>query len=106
MRLRTRRVRRVAMPTWPSPSARASSWRRFVSIYPGSRRRGDRMRRREFIALVGGAAAWPLSVSAQQSGGMRRIGVLLNLAPDDPEGQARLAAFLQRLQELGWTDGR
>src|SRR5262249_39693468 len=58
------------------------------------------------IALLGGAVAWPLSVSAQQSSGMRRIGVLLNPAADDPEGQARLAAFLQRLQELGWTDGR
>jgi hypothetical protein len=49
---------------------------------------------------------WPLAASAQQSERMRRIGVLMNLTADDPEGQARLAAFLQGLQELGWTDGR
>jgi ABC-type uncharacterized transport system substrate-binding protein len=65
------------------------------------------MRRREFIALLGGAAvAWPLAARAQQPERMRRIGVLMNLAADDPEGQARLTAFLQRLQQLGWTDGR
>jgi len=49
---------------------------------------------------------WPLAASTQQSERMRRIGVLMNLTADDPEGQARLAAFLQGLQELGWTDGR
>ena len=65
------------------------------------------MRRREFITLLGGAAAaWPLAARAQQSERMRRIGVLAGLAADDPEGQARLAAFLQGLQQLGWTDGR
>ena len=65
------------------------------------------MRRREFITLLGGAAvAWPLAARAQQPERMRRIGVLMNLAADDPEGQARLAAFLQGLQQLGWTDGR
>jgi ABC-type uncharacterized transport system substrate-binding protein len=64
------------------------------------------MERRAFIALLGGAAAWPLAARAQQSDRVRRIGVLMNLAADDPEGQARLAAFLQRLQELGWIDGR
>ena len=65
------------------------------------------MRRREFITLLGGAAAaWPLAARAQQRERMRRIGVLMTLAADDPEGQARLAAFLQGLQELGWTDGR
>jgi putative tryptophan/tyrosine transport system substrate-binding protein len=53
------------------------------------------MRRRKFISLLGGAAAaWPLTVSAQQREKMRRIGVLMNLAGDDAEGQARLAAFL------------
>ena len=71
------------------------------------RRRGDRMKRREFITLLGGAAAaWPLAARAQQAERMRRIGVLMALAADDPEGQARLAAFLQGLQQLGWTDGR
>src|SRR5262245_4162753 len=64
------------------------------------------MKRREFITLLGGAAAWPLAARAQQSERMRRIGVLMNLAPDDPEGRARVAAFQQRLQELGWVDGR
>ena len=72
-----------------------------------ARRRGDRMRRREFITLLGGAAAaWPLAARAQQGERMRRIGVLMSLAADDPEGQARIAAFLQALQQLGWTDGR
>src|SRR3974377_1904977 len=64
------------------------------------------MRRREFITLVGGVAAWPLAARAQQPERMRRIGVLMNLAADDPEGQARLAAFQQALQQLGWSDGR
>jgi putative ABC transport system substrate-binding protein len=64
------------------------------------------IKRREFITLLGGAAAWPLVALAQQPERMRRIGVLMSLAADDKEGQARLAAFLQRLQELGWIDGR
>jgi ABC-type uncharacterized transport system substrate-binding protein len=65
------------------------------------------MKRREFITLVGGAAAaWPVAVRAQQGERVRRIGVLMHLAADDPEGQARFAAFLQGLQQLGWTDGR
>ncbi len=65
------------------------------------------MKRREFITLLGGAAAaWPLAARAQQGERMRRIGVLMSVAADDPEGQARLAAFLQGLQQLGWTDGR
>jgi putative tryptophan/tyrosine transport system substrate-binding protein len=65
------------------------------------------MRRREFISLVGGAtAAWPLTLRAQQTERMRRIGVLMNRAADDPDGQARLAAFQQVLQQLGWSDGR
>jgi len=65
------------------------------------------MRRREFITLLGGAvAAWPLSAHAQLGERVRRIGVCMNLAADDPEGQARLTAFAQGLQQLGWTDGR
>jgi putative ABC transport system substrate-binding protein len=65
------------------------------------------MKRRSFITLLGGAAAtWPLAARAQQPERMRRIGVLINLTADDPEGRARLAAFLQGLRELGWTDGR
>ena len=64
------------------------------------------MRRREFITLLGGAAAWPLAALAQQSERVRRIGVLIPLTANDPEGQARLAAFLQVLKQLGWTDSR
>lgn len=65
------------------------------------------MRRRDFIALAGGtAAAWPLVAHAQQSERMRRVGVLLNRSANDPEGQARLAAFQQGLQQLGWNDGQ
>src|SRR5215211_5116299 len=62
--------------------------------------------RRKFLATLGGAAvAWPLVARAQQGERARRIGVLMNLAADDAEGQARIAAFLQGLQQLGWTDG-
>jgi putative ABC transport system substrate-binding protein len=65
------------------------------------------MERREFITILGGAAAaWPLAAHAQQGERMRRIGVLMPLAADDPEARARLAAFQQALQELGWTEGR
>jgi putative ABC transport system substrate-binding protein len=65
------------------------------------------MRRREFITLVSGAAAaWPLAARAQQIERVRRVGVLMVLAADDPESAARNAAFLQSLQQLGWTDGR
>src|SRR5215212_10116365 len=65
------------------------------------------MRRRQFISLLGSAAAtWPFAARAQQPGRMRRIGVLMVTAADDPEGQARIAAFHQGLQECGWTLGR
>jgi putative tryptophan/tyrosine transport system substrate-binding protein len=65
------------------------------------------MRRREFITLLGGAAAWPLAARAQQQRErMRRVGVLMSLAAGDPEAQARLVAFVQGLQEQGWTVGR
>lgn len=65
------------------------------------------MRRREFIMFLGGlAAAWPLAARAQQSERVRRLGVLIGNAANDPEGQARIAAFLQGLQELGWSVGR
>jgi len=65
-----------------------------------------KMKRREFVALVGGAAAWPLAAGSQQPDQMRRIGVLMNVAAADPEGQAQVAAFLQALQQLGWSEGR
>src|SRR5262250_1503850 len=67
----------------------------------------DHLKRRQFLTLLGGAAAaWPVGTRAQQSGRVRRIAVLTNLAADDPESQARNAGFLQGLQELGWTVGR
>ena len=65
------------------------------------------MKRRDFMTLVGGAvAAWPFAARAQQAERTRRIGVLMNLAADDPEAQTRLAAFHQGLQEAGWAVGR
>ena len=63
------------------------------------------MKRREFITLLGSAATWPIAAHAQQQG-VRRISIMMNLAADDPEGQARIAAFLQGLQETGWVVGR
>ena len=67
----------------------------------------DQTNRREFISLLGGAAAvaWPLAARAQQPEQIWRIGVLMNLAEGDPEGEARIAAFRRALQQLGWTDG-
>jgi putative ABC transport system substrate-binding protein len=65
------------------------------------------VRRREFISFLGGAAAvWSLAARAQQPGPMRHVGVLMASAADDSENQARMAAFLQGLAQLGWTDGR
>jgi putative ABC transport system substrate-binding protein len=64
------------------------------------------MRRREVITLIAGGVAWPLVAQGQQSERIRRIGVLINLAADDPEGQARITAFAQGLQEAGWSTGR
>jgi hypothetical protein len=65
------------------------------------------MRRRDFIkGIVGSATAWPLVARARQGEHMRRIGVLMARSATDPEGQAFVAAFLQGLQELGWSDGR
>jgi putative ABC transport system substrate-binding protein len=63
------------------------------------------IRRREFIFLLGYAAAWPLAARAQQPDRVRRVGVLMGIS-DDPEGQARIAVFRQALQALGWTEGR
>jgi ABC-type uncharacterized transport system substrate-binding protein len=65
------------------------------------------MRRRDFIKVIAGsAAAWPLAARAQQGERLRRVGVLMSVAANDPEGQARIVAFLQGLQQLGLTDGR
>ena len=65
------------------------------------------MKRREFITLLGGAAAaWPLAARAQQDGRVRRVGVLMAYAEADPEAQARFQAFRQGLADLGWVEGR
>jgi hypothetical protein len=94
--------------------ARAAGWKGLahrVSLLTAARdlhlrQRGDRVKRREFITSIGGAAAWPLAARAQQRERIRHIGVLMNRAADNPEGQDRLAAFHQGLQELGWNVGR
>src|SRR5262245_39130469 len=70
----------------------------------GTRPMSD-IRRRKFITLLGGAAAWPLLARAQQPDRMRRVGVLMGIS-DDAEGQARIAVFRQALAALGWTEGR
>jgi putative tryptophan/tyrosine transport system substrate-binding protein len=62
-------------------------------------------RRREFITLLGGAAAWPLAARAQQAERVRRIGVLMSME-NDSDGKAQLSGFMQGLAEIGWTDGR
>jgi putative tryptophan/tyrosine transport system substrate-binding protein len=69
--------------------------------------KGTTMKRREFITLLGGTAAtWPLAARAQQADPMRRIGVLMATAADDPESKTRAAAFAHGLQQLGWTVGQ
>jgi putative tryptophan/tyrosine transport system substrate-binding protein len=64
------------------------------------------MRRREFIAIVGSAAAWPFGVSAQQTARVRSIGILLGAAIEDPFGRAMIATVSRALQDLGWVDGK
>jgi putative tryptophan/tyrosine transport system substrate-binding protein len=64
------------------------------------------MRRREFITLISGAAAWPLVASAQQHERVRRLGVLMSVEEGDAEGKAQLSGFTQALAQLGWTDGQ
>src|SRR5260370_31839767 len=64
------------------------------------------MRRRKFIGLLSGVAAWPLAARAQQADRVRHVGVLMPAASDDREFQARLGAFLQGLEQLGWAKGR
>src|SRR5262249_15595370 len=73
----------------------------------GQRMQFSQLKRREFITLFGSAAAvWPLAAHAQQGERMRRIGVLMALAADDPDAQIRILAFQQGLQQPGWTAGR
>src|SRR5262249_23589298 len=71
------------------------------------RRRGHRVKTRDFTTLLGGAAAWPPAARAQQGERMRRVGVLIaGLTENDSEGQLRMAAFRRGLQNLGWIEGR
>src|SRR5262249_57789188 len=88
---------------WGRPAA----WvRRLLVVTPGRERPMFDIRRREFIILLGAAAAaWPLAARAQQPDRVRRVGVLMGIA-DDFEGQARIAVFRHTLQALGWLDGR
>src|SRR5262249_12807005 len=98
------RRRPAACPTGGTPQAAPFCYRDPAgAVIP--RLAGAPMRRREFITLIGGAAAWPLAARAQQSERVRRIGVLMGIAADDPESPVRIAAFLDRLRQLGWTDG-
>src|SRR5262249_47207535 len=87
------------------PQARLPGTWRDLGCRP--RLRVSPMRRREFIGLIGGAGlVWPFAAHAQPSGPVRRIGVLMNRAANDPEGQARLAALQQGLEQAGWSIGR
>ncbi len=76
-----------------------------VTPRAGGRKAHVPMKRREFMILLGGAAAWPLAARAQQPDRVRRVGVLMGIA-DDPEGQARVMVFKQALHALGWIEGR
>ena len=64
------------------------------------------MRRRDFIAALGAATAWPFAARAQQAGAVRRVGVLMNFAANQPQGQAEIAAFIAALRQLGWNEGQ
>ena len=79
-----------------------------IAVQPlGDRMQFDQLKRREFITFLGcAAAAWPPAARGQQPERMRRLGVLMGWAADDPRTQADLAAFTQKLKELGWADGR
>jgi putative tryptophan/tyrosine transport system substrate-binding protein len=94
----------------PGKLVRSSRWK--SSPGKGSVRRVMKivalplLRRREFITLLGGAAAWPLTARAQQAPRMRRIGTLMSQSADDRVAQTRYAAFLQGLQRSGWEIGR
>src|SRR5262249_39655872 len=88
---------------------RQGAWPAISADHPGARRRGDRMRRREFITLLGGAAApsllWPLTARAQQRDGVPRIGILMAYAATDSLQQGRVRAFRDALAKLGWSAG-
>ena len=66
----------------------------------------SRLGRRDFLALMCGASAWPITTHAQQPARLRRIGILLGTSESDPEAQQRIAAFTQSLREIGWSEGK
>src|SRR5262249_33811130 len=90
----------------PSRRMDAAVYRTEV-CYPFGRKHGrhQAVKRRDFIALIGAAAAWPLAARAQQGGGIRRIGVLMAFAESDREAQSWVTAFREELSKLGWTEG-
>src|SRR5262245_58928087 len=102
----TAAIDRIAVPQRSDPCLDSHRSGMLSRPPPGHRMQFDQLGRREFITLLGSTAAWPLAARAQQMERMRRIGVLINLTADDPEGRARVAAFQEGLRELGWTDGR
>jgi hypothetical protein len=99
-------VLRGATHTSQSLTAHANCSPRFVNIYRSKGPRVNSMERREFVRLLGSAAVfWPLGARAQRLERLRQIGFLLGLEKNDPEGQARITAFRQGLETLGWTEG-
>src|SRR5262245_30726837 len=89
----------------PQPSSIMLS----ASVLSSSRKHGrhQAVKRREFITMLGGAAAaWPLASRAQQLGRTRRLGILMALTEDDTEAQPRVSALKERLEQLGWIDGK
>src|SRR5262249_35668449 len=95
------------IPVRDQPQDRADAGPRRPTRPVCPRRRGDRMRRREFIALVGGGMVWPLAARAQRSERVRRIGVIMAATEERAtESQGRITAFREGLAALGWTEGR
>ena len=88
------------------PQDRQGAWPNSAADLTCPSRRGDRMKRREFIGGLVGAAAWPLAARAQQGERVRRVGILMNAVSEDSEGQSYVAGFQHGLQELGWSVGR
>jgi putative ABC transport system substrate-binding protein len=84
---------------------RQDAWHHSAAIVARHRRRGDRVRRREFISLLGGVASWPLAAGAQQAERVPKVGILSAFAESDPETQRNVAAFRQALEKRGWNDG-